>query len=81
MGNPYETVDGVIKVKMKCLLDSKEGKRVIAIDLDVMVNQHALLVLCIFWLLLLHGSLVPSNEALGTRVAIVEVQEPVVSFV
>ena len=36
-----------------------------------MVNQHAPRAWCIL-LLLLHRSLVPSNEALGTRVAAVE---------
>ena len=48
-----------------------------------MVNQHAPHAWCILWLLLLHRSLVPSNEALGTRVAIVEVWgdfEPVVQY-
>ena len=52
----------------------KEEKGVIAIDLDVtMVNQHAPRAWCIL-LLLLHRSLVPSNETLGTRVTIVEVR-------
>ena len=59
----------------------KEEKGVLAIDLDVaMVNQHAPREWCILWLLLLHRSFVSSNEALGTRVAIVEVRgdfEPV----
>ena len=48
-----------------------------------MVNQHAPRAWCILWLLLLHRSLVPSNEALGMRVAIVEVWgdfEPVVQY-
>ena len=39
-----------------------------------MVNQHAPRAWCILLLLLLHRSPVSSNEALGTRVAIVEVQ-------
>ena len=66
------------------MLLPKEEKGVIAIDLDVaMVNQHAPCVWCILWLLLLHRSLVPSNEALGMRVTIVEVRgnfEPVVQY-
>ena len=48
-----------------------------------MVNQHAQRAWWNLWLLLLHRSLVPSNEALGTRVAIVEVRgdfEPVVQY-
>ena len=49
-----------------------------------MVNQHAPRAWCTLWLLLLlHRSLVPSNNALGMRMAVVEVRgdfEPVVQY-